>query len=361
VTRNYYTVLQVSPNAEQEVIEAAYKRLARKYHPDVYSGADGADRMRELNEAYEVLGDVGKRAEYHATLSRARARAAPAGSKQRSPTSSVQPAVAKPPKRPRAKVPARPGRPRRTIGQFRNLGFVAALVVAVVAAITLIGVANLLRGDGGNSTSNGSIVIPGHTAPVDGMTLGNADAPVTIYEYSDFQCPFCRKAAAEIVPRLDTDYLATGKAKLIFKNMAFIGQESTWAAEAAACASDQGKFWDYHNKLYEVQNGENKGTFKVENLKRFAQEIGLNQGEFNTCFDEGKYTGQIADETSEAKRRGVNSTPTFFVGQDPVDSTYDAISKAIDAELVKLGLATPQAAGTATPAATPTAEGTPGG
>ena len=63
VTRNYYTVLQVSRNAEQEVIEAAYKRLAGKYHPDVYSGADGADRMRELNEAYEVLGDAGKRAE----------------------------------------------------------------------------------------------------------------------------------------------------------------------------------------------------------------------------------------------------------------------------------------------------------
>jgi len=187
------------------------------------------------------------------------------------------------------------------------------------------------------------------------MTLGRADAPVTIYEYSDFQCPFCARTAAEVVPRLDTDYLATGKAKLIFKNFAFLGQESRWAAEAAACAGDQEKFWEYHNKLFEEQNGENKGTFEVENLKRFAAEIGLNQGDFNTCFDEGKYTGQIADETSEAERRGVNSTPTFFVGQDPVDSTYDAISTAIEAALATPG------AGTATPEATPTAEGTPGG
>ena len=162
---------------------------------------------------------------------------------------------------------------------------------------------------------NTPIDIPDHTAPADGTTLGNADAPVTIYEYSDFQCPFCRVAAAEIVPRLDTEYLATGKAKLIFKNLAFIGQESRWAAEAALCAGDQGKFWEYHNKLYEEQNGENKGAFKVENLKRFAQEIGLNQGEFNTCFDEGTYTGQVADEMDEAERRGVNATPTFFVGQ----------------------------------------------
>jgi len=244
---------------------------------------------------------------------------------------------------------------------------VAALVVAVIAAIALIGVANLLQGDDGNASSNTPIDIPDHTAAADGMTLGNADAPVTIYEYSDFQCPFCRVAAAETVPALDTDYLATGKAKLIFKNMAFLGQESRWAAEAAACAGDQGKFWEYHNKLFEEQNGENEGTYKVENLKRFAQEIGLNAGDFNTCFDAGKYTGQIADEVSEAKNRGINATPTFFVGQTEVESSYDAISKAIDDELVKLGLATPQPTagpqltGSPQPTGTPQPEGTPGG
>ena len=227
-------------------------------------------------------------------------------------------------------------------------------MAAVIAAIILILVANRFQGDN-NTTSNTPIDIPDHTAAANGTTLGNADAPVTIYEYSDFQCPFCARTAAEIVPRLDTDYLATGKAKLIFKNLAFIGQESKWAAEAAACAGDQEKFWEYHNKLFEEQNGENKGTFEVENLKRFAVEIGLNQGDFNTCFDEGKYTGQIADEISEAERRGVNSTPTFFVGQTAVESNYDAISTAIEAALATPG------AGTATPAATPTAEGTPGG
>ena len=361
MTRNYYTVLQVSRNAEQDVIEAAYKRLAGKYHPDVYSGADGADRMRELNEAYEVLGDARKRAEYNAVLGGARDRAAAMGSKQGRPTSSVQPAVSKQPKRPRAKPPsrpghpARPGRPTRTIGRFRNLGFVAALAVAVIAAIALIGVANLLSGDDDGTDGNTPIDIPDHTAPAEGTTLGNADAPVTIYEYSDFQCPYCRVAAAEIVPGLDTEYLATGKAKLIFKNLAFIGQESRWAAEAALCSGDQGKFWEYHNKLYEEQNGENEGAFEVENLKRFAGEIGLNQGEFNACFDAGTYTAQVADEMDEADRRGVNATPTFFVGQTAVDSTYDAISTAIDA-----ALATP-APSTATPGATPTAEGTPGG
>jgi len=245
---------------------------------------------------------------------------------------------------------------------------VAALVVAVIAAIALIGVANLLQGDDNNTTTNGTpIDIPEHTAPADDMALGNADAPITIYEYSDFQCPFCAVAAAEIVPRLDTDYLATGKARLIFKNMAFLGQESKWAAEAAACARDQGKFWEYHNKLFEEQKGENKGTFKVENLKLFAQEIGLNQSDFNTCLDENKHAADIADDFSEGERRGVGGTPTFFVGQTEVDATYDAISKASDDELVRLGLATPEPTFTPPPTetpqstGTPTPEGTPGG
>jgi protein-disulfide isomerase len=217
------------------------------------------------------------------------------------------------------------------------LGFVAALVVAVIAAIALIGVANLLKGD--TTTNSNPIVIPDHTAPADGAALGMADAPVTIYEYSDFQCPHCRDAAAEVVPHLDTDYLATGKARLIFKNLAFLGQESVWAAEAAACASEQGKFWEYHNKLFENQNGENKGAFKADNLKRFAREIGLDEVAFNTCFDEGEYKAEVVAERSEGQRRGVNATPTFFVGQTEVDATYDAISKAIDGELAT---ATPQ-------------------
>jgi protein-disulfide isomerase len=277
------------------------------------------------------------------------------GSKKRSQKPAARPALPRKGGPARPGHPARTGRPTRTIGRFRNLGFVAALAVAVVAAIALIGVANLLSGDNNSTNGTAGTPIPPPTAAASGMTLGNADAPVTVYEYSDFQCPFCAKAARELVPQLDTDYLATGKAKLIFKPMTFIGQESEWAAEAAACASDQGKFWEYHNKLFQEQNGENKGTFKVENLKLWAQEIGLNVADFNTCFDSSKHAAEIADDRSEAQRRGVNSTPTFFVGQTQVDSNYDAISTAIDA-----ALATPAPA-TATPEATPTAEGTPSG
>ena len=269
------------------------------------------------------------------------------GSKRRAKKPAARPA--------RPSGPARAGgppgarRPARAVGRFRNLGFVAALVAAVIAAIALIGVANLLKGDDNPANTN-PIVIPDHTAPADGAALGTADAPVTIYEYSDFQCPYCRDVAAELVPRLDTDYLATGKARLIFKNLAFLGQESVWAAEAAACAREQGKFWEYHNKLFEEQDGENKGTFKADNLKRFAQEIGLDEAAFNTCFDEGKYKAEVVDEREEGQRRGVNATPSFFVGQTEVDNTYEAISKAIDGELAT---ATPESESTPQPEGTP--------
>ncbi len=253
--------------------------------------------------------------------------------------------------------PTRPGRPTRAVGRFRNLGFVAALVATVIAAIALIGIANLLRG--GSSTTTTPIVIPTPIAAASDMTLGDPNAPVTVYEYSDFQCPVCRDAAADLVPSLDKNYLATGKAKLVFKNFAFIGQESASAAEAAECANEQGQFWEYYKKLYEEQDGENKGTFKIDNLKLFAQQLGLNQADFDTCLDSQKYASAVADDLSEGERRGVNGTPTFFVNQTQVNSTYDAIAKAIDAALAT---PTPPPA-TSTPPAegTPQSEGTPSG
>lgn len=208
----------------------------------------------------------------------------------------------------------------------------AALAVAVIIGVGALTVVSAGCGvsDGPGTPTPSATVTVGRSVPANGMTLGWADAPVTVSVYSDFQCPFCRRAALEVVPALKTNYLAAGKAKLIFKNFAFLGDESTWAAEAAACAADQNRFWDYHDKLFEEQRGENTGAFKVENLKRFAREIGLNGGEFDTCFDEGKYTGQIADEISEAERRGLNSVPTFFVGETGVQySSFEAASPSI--------------------------------
>ena len=153
---------------------------------------------------------------------------------------------------------ARPVRSTRKAGQFRNLRSLTALGAAVAAAAALVIVVAVVQGGGGGNDAQFTIdgPIPPPTATANGTTLGSADAPITIYEYSDFQCPFFRaRAALNVVPPLDADYLATGKAKLIFKVMSFIGQESRWAGEAALCAGDQGKFWEYHNKLFDAAAG----------------------------------------------------------------------------------------------------------
>src|SRR3990167_3005650 len=90
------------------------------------------------------------------------------------------------------------------------------------------------------------------------FVLGDQNAPVTIIEYGDYQCPFCGKFFKETEPTLRENYIKTGKVKFVYRDFAFLGQESLWAANAAQCAGEQGKFWEYHDYLYGNQNGENK-------------------------------------------------------------------------------------------------------
>jgi protein-disulfide isomerase len=109
-----------------------------------------------------------------------------------------------------------------------------------------------------------------------------------------------------------------GEVRFGYWNFAFLGDESKWAAEAAECANDQGKYWEYHDLLWEKQNGENKGTFSKENLKAFANQLGLNAGQFNECLDSGKYTQLIATDTQVGQQIGVQSTPSFVLNGTPI-------------------------------------------
>ena len=104
---------------------------------------------------------------------------------------------------------------------------------------------------------------------------GDQNAPITIVIYVDFQCPFCGKFFKETELTALANYVKDGKVKLVSRDFAFLGQESLKAAEAARCAGDQGKFWEYHDYLFTHQNGENKGNFSNLNLKTFAKELKL--------------------------------------------------------------------------------------
>lgn len=165
--------------------------------------------------------------------------------------------------------------------------------------------------------------------------MGDQDAPVTIIEFADFQCPYCGRFFAETKPQIDEQYMQSGKVRFAYFNFAFLGSESNWAAEAAECAADQNKFWEYHDKLYDSQSGENQGAFNKDNLKKFAEELGLDTSAFNECLDSGKYTQLIQDESSLASSIGVRSTPTFLInGQAVVGAQpYEIFQQTIDSLL----------------------------
>lgn len=145
------------------------------------------------------------------------------------------------------------------------------------------------------------------------QVLGDKNAKVTIVEFADFQCPFCEKFYTEAEKNIIKDYVDTGKAKFAFRHYAFLGQESTDSANGAECANEQGKFWEYHNYLYEHQGQENSGVFSKDNLKGFAAILGLDTAKFNNCLDTNKYQKNVDKDIADAGKAGVDGTPATFV------------------------------------------------
>lgn len=127
-------------------------------------------------------------------------------------------------------------------------------------------------------------------------------------------------------------YVNEGKVRVGFFHVAFLGDESQWAAEAAECAADQDKFWEFHDYLFEHQNGENQGAFSIDNLKAFAADMKLDTEAFNECLDSGKYTQAVQQMTMFANQLGVNSTPIFVINGGAVQGAqaFEVFQQVID-------------------------------
>ncbi len=166
---------------------------------------------------------------------------------------------------------------------------------------------------------------------------GSEDAKVTVIEFADFQCPYCGEWQKTIYPKLKSEYIDTGKVKFVFWDLAFLGDESIKAAEAAVCAKDQNKFWEYHDLLFAGQYGENQGAFSDKILKEKASELQLDTNIFNKCFDTRLYKTLIEDSNSLAQKYGVNSTPTVFINGIPIEGVmpYENYKQIIESELAK--------------------------
>lgn len=144
--------------------------------------------------------------------------------------------------------------------------------------------------------------------------LGNPSAPITIVEFGDYQCHQCYNWFHNTKPAIVEDYIETGKANLVFVDLAFLGSDSPKAAQASYCAEDQEMYWDYHDLLYISQESKIDGGWaNTERLKAFAFSLGLNMELFDNCLDSGKYSKRVQYNIQQARDHGVRGTPGFFI------------------------------------------------
>jgi protein-disulfide isomerase len=168
----------------------------------------------------------------------------------------------------------------------------------------------------------------------DGFVLGRADAPVTIDLYEDFQCPACEAWGRNVFPSLAANELAAGTVRIVFRDMAFLGPESTAAGRAAHAAAQQGRFWDMWATLYANQGRENSGAFSRARLIAMADRLGLDVARFEADLDSTAAQAAVDRSRADASRAGVTSTPTLiiegraFVGVEPYPDIAAAIAAA---------------------------------
>jgi protein-disulfide isomerase len=177
--------------------------------------------------------------------------------------------------------------------------------------------------------------------PRQGRLLGNPDAPVKLVEYGDYQCPGCAQFTRVVQPLLIEEFIADGQVSFEFRDFAFLGPDSIVAAEAAHCAEEQGKFWEYHDALYYNQGDhKNDGSYSVENLTRMAELAGLDMPAFNDCLASGRHQVSVEASSTEARSIGLPGTPALLLNGELLQGyvTYGDIAELIQAAIDEAAL-----------------------
>ena len=189
-------------------------------------------------------------------------------------------------------------------GRLVSIGLIAAgaLVIVALVVIPMLKPVNL------------ATIEPFERPQVDFNSTGSPDAPITITEYSDFQCPYCKRFADQTERQLIDAYVTTGKVRFVYRSFgSFIGPESGAAAEAAYCAGDQEKFWEFHDFLFANHTGENVGDYATRKLEAMAEALELDMNAFTSCISSGKYSDQILQDGKDGVAAGIQATPSFVL------------------------------------------------
>ncbi|HAL60879.1 MAG TPA: disulfide bond formation protein DsbA [Chloroflexi bacterium] len=207
-------------------------------------------------------------------------------------------------------------------------------VLLGLTGLILIG---LLSGCSGAATPE---VIPTPTwpsqTPEGDPVKGSPDAPVTITEYSEYQCPFCSRFVQETLPLIEENYIATGKVRLIFRNFP-VHQQAVVAAGAAVCAQGQDEFWQMHDTLF-AQQGEWSGNPDfLELFEGYAQDMGLDTDQFTSCLNVGEWLDKVKKDFEAGREAGVQGTPSFLINNQLVVGAqpFEVFQEVIEEELAK--------------------------
>ena len=154
---------------------------------------------------------------------------------------------------------------------------------------------------------------------------GDPNAPITIIEFSDYECPFCQRFYANTLPLIEENYINTGKVNFVYRDFPIqsIHRNAATAAVAAECADDQNSFWAFHDMIFE-----NKGMWEkldginlLNEFEQYAVTLGLNSEEFDACLESGKYFDEVRKDLQDGQKYGITGTPGFFIGNDEIGYT----------------------------------------
>ena len=198
------------------------------------------------------------------------------------------------------------------------------LVIGMVALVVVVGAGITIF----NNTSKKAAVIPSAASVKDGYGIVfNGDLTPVIDVWEDFQCPSCKVFEATNGAALKA-LAVEKKAKVVFHPLSFLGPESVFAANGAACAADEGKFLEYHAFMYANQPAENSGAWSNEGIIATAAAAGITGSKFEACVKTGKYSDWVGNVGSEGSKQNVNSTPTVFINGKEIDRKTGAYYSA---------------------------------
>ena len=175
---------------------------------------------------------------------------------------------------------------------------------------------------------------------------GNPNAPITIIEFSDYECPFCGRFYFNTLPLIEENYIDTGKANFVYRDFPIqsIHRNAATAAVAAECADEQEMFWEFHNMIFENKSTWDKleGIDLLNEFEQYASSLELNSEEFNSCLKSGKYLDEVRNDLQDGRDYGVDGTPGFFIGNDKIGyvelkgaQPYENFKKVIDDRLAQ--------------------------